>query len=495
MIEPKDSHYQVNVFSEVITTTKHVAIKATAGSGKTYTLVKISKLIPHGKRGLFVAFNKHTVNELKDKVGSSFESSTMHSIGFGVIRKHYPGNVTLKENKQIDFILPLLEREKNNRKKWGAIYEVDRVMKLARATMTKPEKEEIEKLLENYAIDLEEEQVSVLMRAMRNFYKYNDESSYSLNVDFQDFIEMPVRNKEIRMPQYDYLAIDEAQDMSKLDQLFLHRLVKPMTGRKIIVGDENQAIYGFRGSSVTSFQDFANQPNTTILPLSISYRCAKKIVEEARKIYPVIEPNPEGKEGIVRKGELKEAQDGDFVLCRNTRPLIDAFMQLIQMGKKAYIVGKEMEKGLMALLVNCPDTESKEEIEAYFVELLAKKVKQIENKSGKKLVNPKNHPQFSVLSEKIEILKMLFDKFDNFSEVETFIETVFDDEERDGIRLMTIHKSKGAECERVFIIEKYDGKKLIPSDYAVTTDQKVQERNLSFVACTRAKNELVYLEL
>lgn len=461
----------------------------------TTVLVEISKLIPYGKRGLFVAFNKHIVNELKERLENSFECSTMHSIGFGAIRKHYPGNVTLKENKQIDFILPLLEREKNNRKKWSTIYEVDRVMKLARATMTKPEKEEVEKLLENYAIDLEEEQISIMIRAIKNFYKYNDTNDYSLNVDFQDFIEMPVRNKEIRMPQYDYLAIDEAQDMSKLDQLFLNRLVKPMTGRNILVGDPRQSIYAFRGSDVNSFDSFASQPNTVTLPLSISYRCAKNIVKEAQKVYKEIEENPEGKEGIVRKGKLEEAQDGDFVLCRNTRPLVDAFMQLIKMGKKAYIVGKELEKGLLALLVNCPDTEDKEEIELYFQQILVKKIENISKKTGKKLINPKNHPQYAIILEKIEILRMLFDKFDTLSEVETFIETVFDDNERDGIALMTVHKAKGLESDRVFFIEKYEGKKLIPSQYAVTKEQLIQESNLSFVCLTRAKNEFVYLEL
>lgn len=491
----KFSHYQERIFSELISTNKHIAIKATAGAGKTFCLVEASKLIPHGKRGLFVAFNKHIVNELKEKIGNSFECSTMHSLGFGAIAKHYPGTVTLKENKQIDFILPLLEREKNNRKKWSTIYEVDRVMKLVRSTMTPPKKEEIEKFLENYAIDLEEEQISILIRAMNNFYRKNEETDYSLQIDFIDMIELCVRNKEIRVPQYDYVYHDEIQDFSALDRAFLSRFVKPITGRKVMVGDNRQAIYGFRGSDMHSFDNFANQPNTITLPLSISYRCPKAVVREAKKIYPEIEENSEGKEGIVRKGKLEEAQDGDFVLCRNTRPLIDAFMQLVKMGKKAYIVGKEMEKGLMALLVNYPDTENKEEIEAYFVELLNKKIKQIQDKAGKKLISPKNHPQFSVLSEKIEILRMLFEQFNNLSEVETFIETVFDDEERDGIRLLTIHKSKGLEAERVFFIEKYEGKKLIPSDYAVTEDQKTQERNLLFVCLTRSKNELIYLDL
>ena len=131
----------------------------------------------------------------------------------------------------------------------------------------------------------------------------------------------------------------------------------------------------------------------------------------------------------------------------------------------------------------------------YFQQILVKKIENISKKTGKKLINPKNHPQYAIILEKIEILRMLFDKFDTLSEVETFIETVFDDNERDGIALMTVHKAKGLESDRVFFIEKYEGKKLIPSQYAVTKEQLIQESNLSFVCLTRAKNEFVYLEL
>ncbi len=47
----------------------------------------------------------------------------------------------------------------------------------------------------------------------------------------------------------------------------------------------------------------------------------------------------------------------------------------------------------------------------------------------------------------------------------------------------------------MFVIESYEGKKLIPSQYAVTQDQLVQEQNLKFVAYTRAKKVLTLCEI
>jgi DNA helicase-2/ATP-dependent DNA helicase PcrA len=56
--------------------------------------------------------------------------------------------------------------------------------------------------------------------------------------------------------------------------------------------------------------------------------------------------------------------------------------------------------------------------------------------------------------------------------------------------MMSIHKSKGLEADNVFFIEKFEGEKLIPSKYATDEDSKIQEKNLLFVAYTRAKKKL-----
>lgn len=777
------STYQQDIYQALITTTSHILVGATAGSGKTTTIVEGSKLIPYGKKALFVAFNKAIVLELKKRLPVGVECSTMHSLGAKCIFSHYPGEKKIDgEGKQIKYIVPYYEN-KNPREKWSLIYQVDRVMKLARATMTKPNLPEIEQLCDTYALDVSRNEMIVAIKALIKFYDHNDDpDKYNVTIDFQDMIEMVVRNQDILTPQYDYVFIDEVQDLSKLDQLFINRLVKPIKGRKIMVGDDHQcqplgtkvlmstgeeksiedlivgdrvvqykskeghgfwgyrgknqkgtmpgtineikyrdyegilisidgsrytpnhrcymrlrqdrlnyqvlylmekggyyrighsplwsksqqrnfsqradgeradkmwilqvyeskkqafldeqyysyrygipqlrfydnkagvinqeeinsiwakwdrdllrnranellllfhrdieypiwnrlqknyfskkaarpihacniipevmemvyfdsnnkggyqnriykatykpimnytrilytgrvyslnvstegnyvadgilthnSIYQFRGGDPNSFQFLKSQPNTITLPLSISYRCPKAVVKEAKKIYDDIEPYEENEEGTVTKGKVEQIQEGDIVICRNTRPLIEVYLQLLEQDKKVTVVGKDMEKGLLRLTSPYEPETKTAEIKDSFGEKLKDTL--IGELKSKNIVNPTAHPRYANLMEKLEILKILITKFDTIGQVEKFIETVFDDEERDGIRLMTIHKAKGSENNIVFLIRSFEGKQLIPSTYAVTKEQLVQEKNLSFVAATRAKKKLVYLDL
>ena len=55
--------------------------------------------------------------------------------------------------------------------------------------------------------------------------------------------------------------------------------------------------------------------------------------------------------------------------------------------------------------------------------------------------------------------------------------------------LCTIHKSKGLEADVVYILNEY----LIPSKFAKSPEQIKQEQNLKYVARTRAKEELYFL--
>ena len=57
--------------------------------------------------------------------------------------------------------------------------------------------------------------------------------------------------------------------------------------------------------------------------------------------------------------------------------------------------------------------------------------------------------------------------------------------------MCTIHKSKGLEHDTVYILNEF----LIPSKYAMLEEQLIQENNLKYVARTRAKENLIFLNL
>src|SRR5690606_38823293 len=147
-----------------------------------------------------------------------------------------------------------------------------------------------------------------------------------------DMVFLPAIDKNIWMFQYDYVIVDEIQDLNRAQQKIIEKIMmrdkitKKTTGRFIGVGDPDQAIYGFTGVSDKSFDWFVKMQNVQILPLTYTFRCARNIVEHAQKIVPQIKHLEGAPDGIVRDGSvLDEPVDGDFVLCRITSPLVKLF--------------------------------------------------------------------------------------------------------------------------------------------------------------------------
>ena len=102
-------------------------------------------------------------------------------------------------------------------------------------------------------------------------------------------------------------------------------------------------------------------------------------------------------------------------------------------------------------------------------------------------IQAKNNPSYVSLLEKCTILKMLYKNWGDMKKLEDNIKEIYKDD-TEGIVLSTIHKSKGLEADRVFLLNR----SLIPSKYANTEEALYNEKCLLFVAITRARKELVY---
>lgn len=242
----------------------------------------------------------------------------------------------------------------------------------------------------------------------------------------------------------------------------------------------HNCIYSFQGASVNNLRLLENLPNTITLPLDVSYRCAKRIVEEAKTVFSSgIEFAPNAIEGLVRNGDVIEAKDGDFVLCRNNLPLIDAFIALLERGVKATIKGKDFGDALCAIL---DKIERIEDLES----LKEEKVNKLMEKGMSYQVAIQN-PTYINLVEKCSILFQLYKIWNDFNTLETHIKQIYT-EDIEGVVLSTIHKSKGLEANKVFFLNP----NLIPNPHAITQDAYYSEMCLKFVAITRAKEELIY---
>ena len=101
------------------------------------------------------------------------------------------------------------------------------------------------------------------------------------------------------------------------------------------------------------------------------------------------------------------------------------------------------------------------------------------------VLNPLEHSGYVTLEDKVKTLLFLAKLSDNISDLKNKIKSIFTDE-IEGICLSTIHKIKGLEANRVFIIRP----DLLPMK-CVKDWQYIQEKNLEYVAYTRAKTELI----
>ena len=309
-----------------------------------------------------------------------------------------------------------------------------------------------------------------------------------MSIDFVDMIHLPVYF-DLEAPKYDYVIVDECQDLSHLQMELISKILKP-NGRIIGVGDEKQNIYNFAGAAPNSMGILKEKFNMKEYPLSLTYRVPKKGVELLKQINPEIECPKTAIDGLIREGSIQEAKLGDLIICRNTKPLITAYFQLLQEEKKATIVGKEMEKGLLKIIKDLQHFNSEGASQE-----LRRQLGEIElTLSEQGVGEPKKHWKYNNFNEKVDIIEIFLTRYKSVGEVKNKIEEIFH-EDKDAIKLMTIHKSKGLESDRVFFITHFDRTKLIPSKFALSDEQKKQEVHLEYVALSRFKKELIRVKL
>lgn len=499
--EIKYSKYQKDIFDYIEHGQGHLVVEAAAGSGKTFTLIKCLELIPNDKRILLTAFNKDIVNELKKKAKEfpNVECKTLHGLGMLMVMKNVDEMSPVPEifkyssqfysNPSAYTKINLFRLKKHDRKTY--MDNVKKYVDFARYFLCQTPKDldEIEKVYEIETVADEKEVAMKLLEWGKTNLK---------TMDYTDMIWLPnVLNLKPIGLQYDYIMVDECQDMNKAERELVLKCFK-MGTRMVSVGDENQLIYQFSGSDKDSLNTLKNLPNTKCLPLSISYRCADSIVEYAQRIVPSIEKNDDHRAGnVLEDVPLEDVKDGDMVLCRTNAPLVDLYNRYLKLGKKSYIVGKDIGSNMKTIIESMNMTEvnwGSIEKDGLFIRLYddlfetRNKIMAESNVSKEDAINSR---QFQDKLDMINAIGAMANGINSVDELLGKIDVVFPKKvQKEGIKLSTIHKSKGLECENVYIACK----SLMPSKNATTKWEKRQERNLMYVAYTRAKNKLGFLD-
>ncbi len=334
------------------------------------------------------------------------------------------------------------------------------------------------------------------------------ETAASNEHDFIDMLWLPILSGAA-FKQYDWVLIDEAQDTNELSRAIGMASLAPM-GRMIVVGDPHQCINGFQGADDNGIRVMRDALNAVTFPLTISQRCAKKIVEHAREQTACkdIQPRDDAQDGYIERmplGDmlwtnedlLEEIEDNDAsVLCRNNAPLLSLGFTLMREGVPFHIAGGADLYGKMLRLATrwkVPDAQALIGRLELFRSTEISRLRAISASSAR----------IDAICDEVDMLititKQVMEDSDEavptLKHVTQKIAALKHEQETCGTRgilLSTIHKAKGLEWAHVYLL---GADKLMPSSYAVTAFDKSQEDHIRYVAITRAKHTLTYLDI
>lgn len=492
------SKYQKGVFEFMQYGRGNAVVKACAGSGKTTTLVKCLDYVPDNTKILLTAFNKDIVDELKKRtLGMPMVmASTLHSLGLKLLRNHFDvASLPLDEYKYSKFIktniknlseedLSLFSRKEYNLYMENILQLVDFGRCYLASTMN-----DMDFISERYGLELWNDEKEVALKVIKWGIRNAD------TVDFTDMVSLPnylgVTDKKLT---FGMIFCDEVQDLNKAQRELLLRC-RADGCRCIFFGDDNQAIYGFSGSSADSFKVLQNLPDTITLPLSISYRCAEEIVKYARTFVHDIECSGDGRKGeVLHDMPIDVIGDGDMVLCRNNAPLMGVYNDLIASGVKAFVRGKDIGANMKKIVKRTEAINLSRELDAdgVFPRLYADLFETRNIMMVRRGIDKKTATRSSLFQNKLDIIKALYVLTEGLKTAQEAIDKismVFSDNISEGVSLSTVHKAKGLEADRVWIICR----SLMPSKNATLSWELEQEHNLIYVAYTRAKNTLGFI--
>ena len=275
-------------------------VLAGAGSGKTKVLTsRIAYLIENGvnpRNILAITFTNKAAKEMKDRVvnliGSSanyIQISTFHSLGLKMIKENYnilgyDKNFTILDSDDTLTVVKKIIKEMNLNPQFYNAKAIRNKISSA--------KNELMSVSEFSHVEFDKDIVRI-------FEKYNSILKTNNSVDFDDLLVLPIQllnNSEVLdryQELYKYILIDEYQDTNEAQYKFTKKLANKYKNI-FVVGDNDQAIYAFRGANFKNILNFEKDyPNCKTILLEENYRSTKMILNAANS---VIKNNKERKD-------------------------------------------------------------------------------------------------------------------------------------------------------------------------------------------------------
>lgn len=565
-------------------------VLAGPGSGKTLTIVnRVKYLIEKQKvrpeEILVVTFTRFAAAEMKSRLclvmgkrDLPVTVGTFHGIYYGILKWAYRMNQEniLSETEKYQILRGVINKERME------IFDEEYFIQDIVAEIGK---------VKNNRIPLEEfvsEKCSA--DAFRNIYRNYERHRKELKkIDFDDMLVLCYelfRSRPDVLAQWQkkfrYVLIDEFQDINRIQYDVIRMLAQP-ENNLFVVGDDDQAIYGFRGADSELMLGFGKDfPDAKQILLGMNYRSTANIVQNSLKLIEnnveryskKLEANREGGSCLHIQEVKDPVEEAEYVLeeiqkCKengikeeeiailfrvhtDARAVVEAMVErkipfqmkehlpniyehFIAKDIMAYFrlaTGKRRRQDFLQVM-NRPkrylgrdsvsgSQVSFEDMRKFYcdkdwmidridqfewdVKMLMKMapyaaIQYIRKRIGYDdflkeyaFTHQINRSDLNEVLAEIEEAAKAFSSVEEwFAHVEEYTETLKVKEKernrpRPGVRLMTIHASKGLEFKQVFLIAANEGR--IPYQKAKTDKEIEEERRLFYVAMTRAKDFL-----
>lgn len=480
------SVFQTAIFADASEGSGDTVVQARAGTGKTTTILEMLRHIPASVRVLpgykpgdeprpgvlLCAFNGSIKDEIASRVERDgirgVEVSTIHSFGFGALRYAFKGIQLDKGGRKVGTIIVSLVGDHPDRNEYRSA--LKKLVSLAKGMLAETE-EQITEIANSFpelapwTIEpaFARDAVTVLARCKAD----------TRVCDFDDMVWMPVVHR-LRTRQFPRVIVDETQDLNRA-QIELVKMARARGGRICAVGDDRQAIYGFRGADSRAMAGLIETLSAKVLPLSVTYRCARSIVALAAEIVPDYQAAsnaPEGEVSPASPEQLKdEARPGDFVLSRTNAPIVGLCLAFLMRGIPATVAGRDIGEGLIALI---------EKSKARTLPALATWIDEWADAEINRRRARNREVETQDIEDRAECVHKLSEGARSVDEVIAKIRSLFSDsDDKARIVLSTVHKAKGLERDRAWLLRD-----------TFRPTRSVEEANLYYVAVTRARSTL-----
>lgn len=539
----KPSTYQQDILDFFLNNPQsNMLVNALAGSGKSTTACMLSE---HSKTSdLYIAFNASVVEEFKKKIKNpKTKVMTMHSLAYSIMLYNVEqeskdsgekpkgfGSQRSKRTVSLDNFKPHKILDEEITKRYGRYIEFAKrvflkdnyvnLYNLCRLTLTDmSSNKDVSRLINDHVLFLyygdegysapDISEITSTLKILDTKSKQQFETQGV--IDFTDMLWITFNKLKYDNWEVPYWALytniycDEVQDFSNIQLNFL-KFIKRTKGRYVFIGDFHQAIYNFAGANAQAFNQIPKMfaPVETF-DLPICYRCAKSHLSRVNREYGIpILPCDNAPMGFVKtidKNKISEyAKAGDMVISRKNKWIAEVVLDLARNGTPIFIEDKEMVEAIKRQILSskCTSVGTLEKFLQKVISNYNKKLFEIVSKNVREGGHEKErleavaetNSKIDNTSFLLEILEGYLENHsssDSVSKFSNFIDKLLNTTPSPNcVRLCSIHKAKGLEATNVFVLNEAK----INYDFRNSKEQNIQEKNLSYIATTRAKEGL-----